>query len=103
RLVGSLSHHPAQGLDEVRLAAAVRPDDAGQARLDGHVGRLDEGLEADQAQLAELHRPASIVAGNMLAALHPRGRRGCEPGASGAMGKARIAPQNESSNPLDAT
>src|SRR5262249_21931681 len=102
RLVGGLSHHPAQGLDEVRFAAAVRPDDAGQSRLDRHVGRLDEGLEADQAQLAELHGPASI-AGNMLAVLRPRARRGCEPSASGIMGKCRIAPENESSNAHDAT
>ena len=31
------------------------PDDAGQARLDQEVGRLDEGLEADDAQAGELH------------------------------------------------
>jgi hypothetical protein len=29
-----LAHHPAQRLDEVRLSAAVRPDDPGQPRLD---------------------------------------------------------------------
>ena len=29
-LVGILAHDPAQRLDKVRLAAAVRPDDAGQ-------------------------------------------------------------------------
>ena len=54
-LVGVLAHHPAQGLDEVGLAAAVRPDDAGQARLDQEIGRLDEGLEADNAKARELH------------------------------------------------
>ena len=48
RLVRGLAHHPAQRLDQVRLAAAVRPDHAGQALLDLEVGRLDEGLEAEQ-------------------------------------------------------
>jgi hypothetical protein len=55
RLVRGLAHDPAQRLDQVRLAAAVRPDHAGQARLDQEVGRLDEGLEADQAQAGKLH------------------------------------------------
>ena len=48
RLVRGFAHHPAQRLDQVRLAATVRPDHAGQARLDQEVGRLDEGFEADQ-------------------------------------------------------
>ena len=30
----TLAHHPAQRLDEIRFAAAVRPDNAGQPRLD---------------------------------------------------------------------
>ena len=42
-LVRGLAHDPAQRLDEVRLAAAVRPDDAGEPRLDDEIGRLDEG------------------------------------------------------------
>ncbi|CEJ16055.1 hypothetical protein BN1110_06406 [bacterium YEK0313] len=50
-----LAHHPAQRLDEIRLAAAVRPDHAGQARLDQEFHRLDEGLEAENAQARELH------------------------------------------------
>ena len=54
-LVGILAHHPAQRFDEVGLAAAVRPDDAGQPPLDDEFRRLDEGFEADQAQLVELH------------------------------------------------
>ena len=56
RLVRGLAHHPAQRFDQVRLAAAVRPDHAGQALLDLEVGRLDEGLEAEQPQLVEFHR-----------------------------------------------
>ena len=52
----ALAHHPAQSLDEIRLAAAVRPDDAGQARLDLEFGGVAEALEAGQAQALEFHR-----------------------------------------------
>ena len=41
-LVGGLAHHPAQRFEQVRLAAAVGPDDAGEAFLDRKLGRLDE-------------------------------------------------------------
>ncbi len=58
RLVRGLAHHPAQGLDQVRLAAAVGTDHAGEARLDQKVGRLDEGFETEQAQSRELHTDA---------------------------------------------
>jgi hypothetical protein len=44
-----LAHHPTQSLDEVRLAATVWPDHAGEARLDQEVGGLNERLEAKQA------------------------------------------------------
>jgi hypothetical protein len=54
-LVGGLAHDPAHRLDEVRLAAAVRADDPGQAGFDGKIGRFDKGFEADQAQPCELH------------------------------------------------
>ena len=37
----------AQRLDQVRLAAAVRPDHAGQSRLDQEIGRLNERLESE--------------------------------------------------------
>ena len=40
-------HHPAQRLDQVRLAAAVRSDHAGQAGLDQEVCRLNERLESE--------------------------------------------------------
>ena len=60
-LVGAFAHHPAQRLDEVRLAAPVRPDDARQPRLDLEIGRLDEALEADEAEFGEVHGPAGRV------------------------------------------
>lgn len=55
RLVRGLAHHPAQGLDEVRLAAAVRPDDPGQATRDDELRRIDESLEADDPEPVEPH------------------------------------------------
>ena len=47
RFVRGLAHHPAQRFDQVRLAAAVRPDHAGEPRLDQKIGRLHEGLESE--------------------------------------------------------
>src|SRR3546814_4967282 len=49
------AHGPAQGLDEVRLAAAVGADDAGDAGLDDQLGGVDERLESAQTKLVELH------------------------------------------------
>ena len=51
-----LAHDPAQGFEQVRLAAAVRADDAGQARRDDELGGVDEALEAEEAQAGEVHR-----------------------------------------------
>src|SRR5262249_2586721 len=56
RLGRGLAHRPAQRLDEVGLAAAVRPDDAGQPRLDHQLGRVDEGFETGEAEFAELYQ-----------------------------------------------
>ena len=53
-----LAHDPADRLEQVRLAAAVGSDDAGQSRLDVERGRFDEGFETGQAQLFEDHRRA---------------------------------------------
>jgi hypothetical protein len=36
------AHHPAQRLQEVRLAAAVRPHDTGQTLRDHEIGGIDE-------------------------------------------------------------
>jgi hypothetical protein len=54
-LGGILAHHPAQRFHQVGLAATIRTDDPGQAGMDDEIRRLDEGLEAGQAQLGELH------------------------------------------------
>ena len=53
------AHHPAQGLQEVGLAAAVGADDAGQAGLDAEVRGIDEGLEARKPQAGEVHGATS--------------------------------------------
>ena len=50
-----VGHFPAQRLEQVRLAATVRPDHAREAALDHELCRLDERLEAGQAKLCELH------------------------------------------------
>ena len=55
-LVGVLAHDPTERFDEVRLAAAVRPDNAGQAAFDDEFGGFDERLEADDTQAVEFHR-----------------------------------------------
>ena len=59
------AHHPAQRFDQVGFAAAVRPDHAGQARLDQEIRRLDERFETKQPQPRELHalRPRAMVVG----------------------------------------
>ena len=50
-----LPHHPGERVDDVGLAGAVGPDDAGDARLEAHRGRRGEGLEALQGQALDVH------------------------------------------------
>ncbi|MET3339353.1 hypothetical protein ABIF61_007877 [Bradyrhizobium japonicum] len=63
RLVRGLTHRPAQRFDEIRLAAAVGADHAGQAGLDDEVRGLNEGLETVKAQAGDFHKHASLLAG----------------------------------------
>jgi len=46
-LVGGFAHDPAQRFDQVRFAAAVGSDHAGQPGFDQKISRFDEGLEAE--------------------------------------------------------
>ena len=55
-LVGAFAHHPAQGLDQIRFAAAIGADDTGQTRLDQKFCRFYKGLEADKLQTCQFHR-----------------------------------------------
>ena len=54
-LIRGLAHGPAQRLEQVRLAAAIGPDDAGEPAFDQEFGRFDEGLEAEKAKTGDLH------------------------------------------------
>ena len=47
---GGRPHSPAQGFEQVGLAAAIGADDAGQPRLNPQVGGIDEALEARKPQ-----------------------------------------------------
>lgn len=55
RFVRGFAHRPAQRFHQIGLAAAVRPDHAGQTRLDHEVGGLDKRLEAVEAETREFH------------------------------------------------
>ena len=63
RFVRGLAHRPAQRLDQIGFAAAVRPDHAGQARLDHEVGGFNERLETVKAKAREFHEHDSLLAG----------------------------------------
>ena len=53
--VGGLAHHPAQGLQQVRLAATVGSDDAGEPCRDHDLGWLHERLETEKPQPIDMH------------------------------------------------
>ena len=72
-LVGVFAHDPTERFDKVRLAAPVGSDDAGQTRLDQKFRRLDEAFEADETELAEMHRAAPVTP---HPARKPRRRKG---------------------------
>ena len=52
---GALAHHPAHGVDDVRLAAAVGADHAGHVGRQVQRGGIDEGLEAGQLDRGQAH------------------------------------------------
>ena len=54
-LVRCFAHDPAQGLEQVGLAAAIGPDNSGEARLNHELDRFDEGLEAQQPETRNFH------------------------------------------------
>ena len=55
RFVRGLAHRPAQCLHQVRLAAAVRADHAGETGLDHEIGGFNERLETVEAKTGEFH------------------------------------------------
>jgi hypothetical protein len=88
-LVGRFAHDPAQRLDQVRFAAAVGADHAGQPGFDQEISWLDEGLEAEQAQSRQFHGevvPDSAVPAVARSIAGLTGRQGSE-------NSCRLAPE----------
>ena len=54
-----LAHHPGEGVDDVGLARAVGPDDAGDPRLELQGRRRGEGLEPAEGQALQVHAGSS--------------------------------------------
>jgi hypothetical protein len=63
RLVRGFAHRPAQRLDQIRLAAAVRSDHAGEAGFDHEISGFNERLETVEAEAREFHEHRSLLAG----------------------------------------
>ena len=51
-----LTHDPAHGIDDIRLAAAIGADDSAQIARKEHGGRVHEGLETGKLDLLQAHR-----------------------------------------------
>ena len=62
-----LAHGPAQRLDDVGFAAAVRADDAGEAGEDFHGGGVGKAFEAGDAQAGEAGGHQVFAAALMVA------------------------------------
>jgi hypothetical protein len=50
-----LAEHPAHGVRDIRLSAAVRPDDRRHSRLEDELRGVGKRLEALQLQLGQPH------------------------------------------------
>src|SRR4029079_1431338 len=50
-----LAEHPANGVGDIGFAAAIRPDDRRDARVEQHLGGVGERFEALQLELGEPH------------------------------------------------
>ena len=55
------AHHPTHRFEQVRLAAAVRTDNACQTRMDHQIRRVDKAFEAVQPKPRETHRAAFLI------------------------------------------
>ncbi len=66
RLGRPFAHHPAERLEQVRLAAAVGADDPGQAGVDPQFGGVDERFEPGEAETAESACFRRVGAGAVL-------------------------------------
>ena len=68
RLCRLLAQHPAHGVRNVALAAAVGPDDTRHAVVKFDGGLVRKGFEADQLYLFEIHCSVSIPKSDLAAA-----------------------------------
>ena len=89
-----LAHHPGEGVDDVRLAGSVRPDDAGHPGLELESGRLRERLEPLEGQALQVHarRPPRVmvpltVPDARAPAGEPRAGRPTPPAAASVVGR----------------
>ncbi len=61
---GLLAEHPTDGVEDVRLAAAIGADDGGHALAgQGELGAVAEGLEAEDLDLLELEHRYTLGSG----------------------------------------
>ncbi len=65
-LRGHLTHHPNERVDDVRLAATVRTDDAGDAGVEVDDRAILEGFEANDFELLDSHAASIDVVFNKL-------------------------------------
>ena len=72
-----LAQHPAHGVDDVRLAAAVGPDHADEVAGGEHGGGIDEGLETGEFELGETHSGQWEDGGTCRPANQPAAPRVC--------------------------
>ena len=50
-----LAEHPTNGVEDVRLAAAVRPDNGGHALVKLEIGFVGKRLKADELERLKMH------------------------------------------------
>ena len=62
KLGRTLSHDPADGIDDVGFAAAVWPDDTDQVSRNGNGYWINEGFEPSKLYILEVHSRFSICA-----------------------------------------
>ncbi len=55
------AHHPAQGFQQVGLAAAIGADNAGQPRLDKQVLGINKGFEAGDTEFRNMHAGSAPI------------------------------------------
>ena len=85
-----LAEHPGQRVDDVALAAAVRPDDGGDALFEGQLGPIGKALEAGDFETLQPHeqfRSLPVGDTNEKAASHERTRTHPAAEAAGSASK----------------